>query len=153
MNTAPLTVRREMSAARVHRTFVTLGMRHLCVTDHRNRIVGIVTRKDLDAAAGHGAWRRAALHDDAAPRSPRRRWPRWMGGPRSSSPAEAAPCAHGGTSKNGLQPALSTLPEDALYVRVEDGGARASNGHAPPNGAGLQAASPSDGRSSGGSPS
>lgn len=55
MNPAPLTVRKEMSAARVHRTFVTLGMRHLCVVTSANRVVGIITRKDLDHVAEHGA--------------------------------------------------------------------------------------------------
>jgi CBS domain-containing protein len=55
MNRAPLTVHKEMSAARVHRTFVTLGMRHLCVMNNRNRVVGIITRKDLEHAAEHGA--------------------------------------------------------------------------------------------------
>ena len=35
-----------------------LGLRHLCVVDAQNHVVGIVTRKDLDAAAGHGHWRR-----------------------------------------------------------------------------------------------
>jgi CBS domain-containing protein len=51
MNTAPLTVRKEMSAARVHRTFVTLGMRHLCVVNSHNHVKGIITRKDLVRAA------------------------------------------------------------------------------------------------------
>ena len=32
--------------------FVSLGLRHLCVTDSYNRVVGVVTRKDLDRAAG-----------------------------------------------------------------------------------------------------
>ena len=43
---------------RVHQVFVSLGLRHLCVVDEWNRVVGIVTRKDLDRAAGAGAWRR-----------------------------------------------------------------------------------------------
>lgn len=54
MNTAPLAVRKEMSAARVHRTFVTLGMRHLCVVNSHNHVCGIITRKDLMHAAEHG---------------------------------------------------------------------------------------------------
>lgn len=54
MNSAPLTVQRKMLASRVHRTFVTLGMRHLCVVNHANRIVGIITRKDLEHAAEEG---------------------------------------------------------------------------------------------------
>ena len=40
--------------------FVSLGMRHLVVVDAQNRIVGIITRKDLDHAAGHGWWRMSA---------------------------------------------------------------------------------------------
>ena len=43
---------------RVHQVFVALGLRHLCVVDEWNRAVGIVTRKDLDRAAGAGSWRR-----------------------------------------------------------------------------------------------
>lgn len=40
--------------------FVSLGMRHLVVVDAQNRIVGMITRKDLDHAAGHGWWRMSA---------------------------------------------------------------------------------------------
>ena len=43
---------------RVHQVFVSLGLRHLCVVDAWNRAVGIITRKDLDKAAGSGSWRR-----------------------------------------------------------------------------------------------
>ena len=50
MNRAPLAVREEMSAARVHRTFVTLGLRHLCVVDSHNRVCGLISRKDLHSA-------------------------------------------------------------------------------------------------------
>ena len=53
MNEAPVTVSREMSAARAYRAFVTLGMRHLCVVGPQKRIEGIVTRDDFHAAA-HG---------------------------------------------------------------------------------------------------
>ena len=51
MNAAPITVRSNMSATRVHRLFVVLGLRHLAVVDERNHVVGIITRKDLHAAA------------------------------------------------------------------------------------------------------
>eukprot|EP00879_Flechtneria_rotunda_P004542 GHRR01004797.1.p1 GENE.GHRR01004797.1~~GHRR01004797.1.p1 ORF type:complete len:1031 (+),score=332.52 GHRR01004797.1:561-3653(+) len=57
MNRSPFTVRRDCSASRAHQAFVLLGLRHLVVVDAQNRIVGIVTRKDLDHAAGHGWWR------------------------------------------------------------------------------------------------
>lgn len=62
MNYAPLTVHKEMSAARTHRTFVTLGMRHLCVVNNSNRVVGIITRKDLEHAAAHGSHEHPAEH-------------------------------------------------------------------------------------------
>jgi chloride channel 7 len=54
---------------------VALGMRHLVVVDAQNRIVGIVTRKDLDHAAGHGWWRMNAQ----APKPKRRPQSRAMG--------------------------------------------------------------------------
>lgn len=57
MNRAPLTVRQECSAARAYELFTALGLRHLCVVNDHNEVTGIVTRKDLDHAAGHGWWR------------------------------------------------------------------------------------------------
>ena len=50
--------RQETSAFFAHTAFVSLGLRHLCVVDEHSHVRGIVTRRDLDAAAGHGAWRR-----------------------------------------------------------------------------------------------
>eukprot|EP00249_Psilotum_nudum_P014611 c24914_g1_i1 orf=369-1484(+) len=47
MNRAPLTVRSECSAQRVYIIFRTLGLRHLCVTDSNNRVIGMITRKDI----------------------------------------------------------------------------------------------------------
>jgi CBS domain-containing protein len=32
---------------RTYRLFRTLGLRFLCVTNHNNQVVGIITRKDL----------------------------------------------------------------------------------------------------------
>lgn len=36
---------------------MNLNLRHLLVVDVHNNVVGIITRKDLDHAAGHGWWR------------------------------------------------------------------------------------------------
>lgn len=41
----------------VHHLFLSMSLRHLCVVDSRCRCVGIITRKDLDHAAGSGWWR------------------------------------------------------------------------------------------------
>ena len=38
--------------------FTSLGLRHLVVVSESSHVRGIITRRDLDAAAGHGAWRR-----------------------------------------------------------------------------------------------
>ncbi|KAL2644403.1 hypothetical protein R1flu_011990 [Riccia fluitans] len=50
MNSAPVTVREECSAQRVFIIFRTLGLRHLCVVDAYNRVVGMITRKDIAEA-------------------------------------------------------------------------------------------------------
>ncbi|XP_043945055.1 H(+)/Cl(-) exchange transporter 7 [Protopterus annectens] len=47
MNPTPYTVPEDCSFQRVFRLFRALGLRHLVVVDSRNRVVGIVTRKDL----------------------------------------------------------------------------------------------------------
>ena len=60
MNQAVITVREETSAARCHEIFTSLMLRHLCVVDAGNRLVGIITRKDLDHHAGSGKWRMTA---------------------------------------------------------------------------------------------
>ena len=38
--------------------FTSLGLRHLVVVSENSHVRGLITRRDLDAAAGHGAWRR-----------------------------------------------------------------------------------------------
>jgi chloride channel 7 len=50
-------VRPHTPADRVHHLFLSLSLRHLCVVDWRCRCLGIITRKDLDHAAGSGWWR------------------------------------------------------------------------------------------------
>jgi chloride channel 7 len=46
-NTAPYTVNETASIQRTYRLFRTLGLRFLCVVNHHNQVVGIITRKDL----------------------------------------------------------------------------------------------------------
>ncbi|XP_028843575.1 H(+)/Cl(-) exchange transporter 7 [Denticeps clupeoides] len=47
MNPTPYTVPQETSLPRVFKLFRALGLRHLAVVDDENRVVGLVTRKDL----------------------------------------------------------------------------------------------------------
>lgn len=46
-NTAPYTINETASIQRTYRLFRTLGLRFLCVVNHNNQVVGIITRKDL----------------------------------------------------------------------------------------------------------
>mmetsp|Transcript_19521 Transcript_19521/g.42325 ORF Transcript_19521/g.42325 Transcript_19521/m.42325 type:complete len:908 (+) Transcript_19521:79-2802(+) len=63
MNRAPFTINKDSSASRSHQVFLSLGLRHLIVVDQHNNVVGIITRKDLDHAAGHGWWRLSHVAD------------------------------------------------------------------------------------------
>ena len=47
MNRAPYHVLAETCAAKVHRLFRTMGLRHLVVTSELNEVEGIITRADL----------------------------------------------------------------------------------------------------------
>lgn len=47
MELAPHSVMHTMQLARLHRSFRTLGLRHIFVTDTRNECMGVITRKDL----------------------------------------------------------------------------------------------------------
>ncbi|XP_076839677.1 H(+)/Cl(-) exchange transporter 7 isoform X2 [Brachyhypopomus gauderio] len=47
MNPTPYTVPQETSLPRVFKLFRALGLRHLVVVDDENKVVGLVTRKDL----------------------------------------------------------------------------------------------------------
>ena len=55
--------------------FTLLGLRHLVVTDEGNAVRGMVTRRDLDHAAGHGAWRRNRMAPPPEPDDPTRAQP------------------------------------------------------------------------------
>lgn len=57
MNRCPISVRTETPATICHHLFLALSLRHLCVVDSKNAVLGIITRKDLDHASGVGAWR------------------------------------------------------------------------------------------------
>jgi chloride channel 7 len=62
MNKSPFSVRRDCSAAKAYSLFTAMGLRHLCVTDADNTVVGVITRKDLDHASGSGWWRQNRLN-------------------------------------------------------------------------------------------
>lgn len=47
MNRAALNIQEEFSLHRTYMIFRSLGLRHLTVVDMANRIVGIISRKDL----------------------------------------------------------------------------------------------------------
>ncbi|XP_026179909.1 H(+)/Cl(-) exchange transporter 7 isoform X1 [Mastacembelus armatus] len=47
MNATPYTVPQDTSLPRVFKLFRALGLRHLVVVDDENRVIGLVTRKDL----------------------------------------------------------------------------------------------------------
>lgn len=47
MEVAPHAVMHTMPLTRVHSYFRMLGLRHIFVTDTRNQILGVITRKDL----------------------------------------------------------------------------------------------------------
>ncbi len=49
VNTAPYIINESSSLTRTYRLFRTLGLRHLCVTNIHNQVVGMLTRKDLVA--------------------------------------------------------------------------------------------------------
>ena len=50
--------REETPAERAHGMFTLLGLRHLVVVNEASHVRGVITRRDLDHAAGHGSWRR-----------------------------------------------------------------------------------------------
>ena len=54
MHRAPLCVHLDHPATRVHLLFTTLGLRHLCVVDAGNRVMGVITRKDVTRAESEG---------------------------------------------------------------------------------------------------
>jgi len=71
MRAAAAARRPETPAERAHVVFTSLGLRHLVVVDEASHVRGLITRRDLDAAAGHGAWRRNKMAPAPAPPPPR----------------------------------------------------------------------------------
>lgn len=63
MDCGMITVRPDTPAAYCHHMFVTMSLRHVCVTTPSGEVVGVITRKDLDRAAGEGWWRRTRMFD------------------------------------------------------------------------------------------
>eukprot|EP01025_Chloroclados_australasicus_P004511 TRINITY_DN11122_c0_g1_i1.p1 TRINITY_DN11122_c0_g1~~TRINITY_DN11122_c0_g1_i1.p1 ORF type:complete len:985 (-),score=123.04 TRINITY_DN11122_c0_g1_i1:2042-4609(-) len=57
MHRRPVCVTEGSYASSAHTQFVALRMRHMPVVDKHYNLVGLITRKDLDQAAGHGHWR------------------------------------------------------------------------------------------------
>lgn len=53
-----MTCRQHSSAEHVHTMFTSMGLRHLVVLDDEHLVCGMITRCDLDYAAGPGGWRR-----------------------------------------------------------------------------------------------
>lgn len=78
MNRGMLSVRPETPARVVHQMFIGLSLRHLCVTDESSKVLGIITRKDLDHAAGHGWWRANKIAPKPV-QDPLRTSTRWFG--------------------------------------------------------------------------
>eukprot|EP00884_Botryococcus_braunii_P012679 jgi/Botrbrau1/21411/Bobra.0216s0029.2 len=70
MDQEPITVRADTAGERAYAAFVSLGMRHLVVLDWRSHVKGIITRKDLDSAAGLGGWRRNKMAPAPKPPPP-----------------------------------------------------------------------------------
>lgn len=75
MELAPLSVPAGTPLGRVHQVFTAMGLRHLFVTDSRNQLLGVITRKDLlpevlaanlDDADGVGAEEPAGAEDRGA---------------------------------------------------------------------------------------
>ena len=60
--------REETPAERAHGMFTLLGLRHLVVVNEASHVRGMITRRDLDHAAGRGSWRRNKIAD--APERP-----------------------------------------------------------------------------------
>eukprot|EP01026_Neomeris_dumetosa_P030012 TRINITY_DN24134_c0_g1_i2.p1 TRINITY_DN24134_c0_g1~~TRINITY_DN24134_c0_g1_i2.p1 ORF type:complete len:257 (+),score=26.94 TRINITY_DN24134_c0_g1_i2:3-773(+) len=57
MHRRPVCIAEGSYASNAHKQFVALRLRHMPVVDRKFNLVGLITRKDLDKAAGHGHWR------------------------------------------------------------------------------------------------
>ena len=62
VNRSETAVPADFSAMRTYLVFRTLGLRHLPVVDEQNRVVGMITRKELLSEALVAAMAHAGLH-------------------------------------------------------------------------------------------
>lgn len=90
MHAAPYTVFQKALLSRVFRLFRTMGLRHLIVVNHRNRVVGMITRKDLAHCEERVRRSRREARMRAVAQVPRPALSA-SGGALSASPARTAP--------------------------------------------------------------
>jgi CBS-domain-containing membrane protein len=77
------TVNEHASILRTYRMFRTLGLRHLCVIDRHNHLLGVITRADL-----------ASIHSDESPLSHAR-----AGRDTASRDSDESPLSHARAKK------------------------------------------------------
>ena len=104
INSGPYIIHENTSLQRTYRLFRTMGLRHLCVVDLQNRVVGIITRRDLTEEALEE--RVNEFHQSFSPHSTyRSESGSWFRGSQTARGGGRASLPRGGgqTSKRGHQ--------------------------------------------------